>query len=72
MPSDYQSSISSNGTLKDYAITDSDKVRQEGDALDWDYRVLKASTFDINEKIIAPAIIIHSLFFFIYYSLFFS
>ncbi|WP_042143764.1 MULTISPECIES: TonB-dependent receptor [unclassified Pseudoalteromonas] len=53
IPSDYQSSIGSNGTLKDYAITDSDKVRREGDALDWDYRVLKASTFDINEKITA-------------------
>ncbi|SFC98110.1 TonB-dependent receptor [Pseudoalteromonas denitrificans] len=53
MPSDYQSDIGSSGTLKNYAITDSNKIRTQGDALDWDYQILKASTFDINEKITA-------------------
>lgn len=53
MPSDFLSNQGSSGTLKNYAITDSDKIRREGDALGWDYRVLKASTFDINEKILA-------------------
>ncbi|AOT10349.1 TonB-dependent receptor [Pseudoalteromonas luteoviolacea] len=53
MPSDYLSGLGSSGTLRAYAITDSDKVRQDGDALDWNYRVLKASTFDIKEKILA-------------------
>jgi len=56
MPSDFLSNQGSAGTLRDYAITDSDKVRREGDALGWDYRVLKASTFDINEKITAAYI----------------
>lgn len=53
MPSDYLSGIGSSGTTRSYAITDSDKIRQEGDALGWNYRVLKVSTFDINEKITA-------------------
>lgn len=53
MPSDYLENQGSSGTLKNYAITDSDKVRREGDALGWDYRVLKASTFEVNEKILA-------------------
>lgn len=53
MPSDFLSDQGSSGTLRDYAITDSDKIRREGDALGWDYRVLKASTFEIEEKIIA-------------------
>ncbi|PKG83749.1 TonB-dependent receptor [Colwellia sp. 75C3] len=53
MPSDFLSGQGSAGTLKDYAITDSNKIRSEGDALGWDYRVLKASTFDISEKITA-------------------
>ncbi|QFU06367.1 catecholate siderophore receptor CirA (plasmid) [Pseudoalteromonas sp. THAF3] len=53
MPSDYLDGLGSHGTLTNYAITDSDKVRREGDALDWQYRVLKASTFEISEKITA-------------------
>ncbi|GIU40832.1 TonB-dependent receptor [Shewanella sairae] len=53
MPSDFLEEQGSSGTLKDYAITDSNQIRQEGDALGWDYRTLKASTFDINEKIYA-------------------
>lgn len=53
MPSDFLDDQGSAGTLRDYAITDSDKVRREGDALHWDYRVLKASTFEVNEKILA-------------------
>jgi iron complex outermembrane receptor protein len=56
MPSDFLSGQGSNGTLKNYAITDSNKIRSEGDALGWDYRLLKASTFDINEKITAAYI----------------
>ncbi|WP_444995781.1 TonB-dependent receptor [Aliikangiella sp. IMCC44359] len=53
MPSDFLSGQGSAGTLRNYAITNSDQIRGEGDALVWDYRVLKASTFDINEKILA-------------------
>jgi iron complex outermembrane receptor protein len=53
MPSDYLSGQGSAGTLKNYAITDSNKVRAEGDALDWDWSVLKTSTFEVNEKITA-------------------
>ncbi|ACA87194.1 TonB-dependent receptor [Shewanella woodyi] len=53
MPSDFLEHQGSSGTLKDYAITDSDKVRSEGDALGWNYRTLEASTFDIGEKIYA-------------------
>ena len=53
MPSDFMSNQGSEGTLDNYAITDSDKIREVGDALGWDYRTLKASTFDINEKIFA-------------------
>jgi iron complex outermembrane receptor protein len=53
MPSDFLSGQGSSGTLKNYAITNSNKVRSEGDALGWNYRLLKASTFDINEKITA-------------------
>lgn len=53
MPSDYLSDLGSEGTLRDYAITDSGKIRQDGDALNWDYRVLKASTFEVEEKITA-------------------
>ena len=53
MPSDYLQDQGSAGTLKRYAITDSNKVRREGDALGWNYRVLKASTFEVNEKILA-------------------
>ncbi|MCP4989697.1 MAG: TonB-dependent receptor [Colwellia sp.] len=56
MPSDYLANQGSVGTLKDYAITDSNKIRNEGDALGWDYRLLKASTFDISEKITAAYI----------------
>ncbi|MFT4924689.1 MAG: iron complex outermembrane receptor protein [Phenylobacterium sp.] len=53
MPSDFLQEQASAGTLTNYAITDSNKIRREGDALGWDYRVLKASTFDIGEKIMA-------------------
>ncbi|MBL4908542.1 MAG: TonB-dependent receptor [Alteromonadaceae bacterium] len=53
MPSDFLSGQGSNGTLRDYALTNSALIRQQGDALGWDYRLLKASTFDINEKITA-------------------
>jgi len=53
MPSDFLEDQGSAGTLQNYAITDSDKIRREGDALGWDYRLLKASTFEINEKILA-------------------
>ena len=53
MPKDYLDGLGSHGTLTNYAITDSDKVRREGDAPDWQYRVLKASTFEISEKITA-------------------
>ncbi|MBU2893070.1 TonB-dependent receptor [Colwellia sp. D2M02] len=53
MPSDYLSGQGSAGTLKNYAITDSSKVRAEGDALNWDWRLLKASTFEVTEKITA-------------------
>lgn len=56
MPSDFLSDQGSAGTLKNYAITDSNKIRSEGDALGWDYRLLKASTFDISEKISAAYI----------------
>ncbi len=52
-PGDFLEDQGSDGTLKSYAQTDSDKVRAAGDALDWNYRVLKASTFDVNEKIYA-------------------
>lgn len=52
-PDDFLEEQGSDGTLRSYAITDADKVRREGNALDWNYRVLKASTFDINEKIYA-------------------
>lgn len=53
MPGGFLSGQGTAGTLRDYAITDSDKVRAEGDALGWDYRVLKASTFEVEEKILA-------------------
>jgi len=53
MPSDFLSGQGSTDTLKNYAITDSNKIRSEGDALGWDYQLLKASTFDISEKISA-------------------
>lgn len=53
MPSDYLSGLGSNGTLKNYAITDSNKVRREGDALGWQYNLLKASTFEVEEQILA-------------------
>ncbi|TQV89867.1 TonB-dependent receptor [Aliikangiella coralliicola] len=53
IPSDFLSGQGSAGTLRNYAITNSNQIRAEGDALNWDYRVLKASTFDINEKILA-------------------
>ncbi|WP_206483447.1 TonB-dependent receptor [Thalassotalea sp. G2M2-11] len=53
MPGDFLSGQGSSGTLRNYAITDSDKVRIEGDALGWDYRLLKASTFEVNEEILA-------------------
>ena len=56
MPSDYLANQGSAGTLRNYAITNSDKVRSEGDALGWDYRVLKASTFEVEEKITAAYI----------------
>ena len=52
-PADFMSNQGSAGTLSSYAMTDEDKVRQVGDALDWQYRTLKASTFDINETIYA-------------------
>ncbi len=35
MPSDFLSGQGSSGTLRDYAITDADKIRREGDALGW-------------------------------------
>ncbi|MCJ8273777.1 MAG: TonB-dependent receptor, partial [Psychrosphaera sp.] len=53
MPSDFLSNQGSDGTLDNYAITDVDKIRELGDALGGDYRVLKASTFDVNEQIFA-------------------
>ncbi len=56
MPNDFLSDQGSAGTLTNYAITDADKIRREADALGWDYRMLKASTFDINEKILAAYI----------------
>lgn len=53
MPGDFMTNQGSAGTLHNYAITDSNKVRSVGDALNWNYRTLKASTFEINEKIFA-------------------
>lgn len=53
MPSDFLSDQGSDGTLDNYAITDVNKIRELGDELGWDYRVLKASTFDVNEQIFA-------------------
>lgn len=53
MPSDYLDGMGNSGTLTNYAITNSDKVRAEGDALNWDYRVLHASSYAVGEKIYA-------------------
>lgn len=53
MPSDFLANQGSADTLRNYAITDSNKVRSEGDALDWDYNLNKLSTFEIQEKITA-------------------
>lgn len=52
-PSDFLSGQGSAGTLKNYAMTDSNAVRRDGDALTWDWRLLKASTFEVTEKITA-------------------
>lgn len=52
-PSDFLSGIGSNGTLRDYAMTDLAKVRQDGDILDWQYKLLFDSNFAIEENIFA-------------------
>ena len=52
-PSDFLSGIGSNGTLRDYAMTDLAKVRQDGDILDWQYKPLFDSNFAIEENIFA-------------------
>ena len=56
MPSDYLSGVGSAGTLKNYANTDSAKVRRDGDPIGWDFQTIKASTFEVNEAITAAYI----------------
>jgi iron complex outermembrane receptor protein len=52
-PSDFLSKIGTEGTLRNYAMTDLAKVRAEGDPLGWQYDLLKPSNFEITEEILA-------------------
>lgn len=52
-PSDFLSGVGTNGTLRDYAMTDLAKTRAAGDALNWQYGLLHDSNFAIKEEIVA-------------------